>query len=135
MIASSIMLARSDYWCWGRVIPCAIRWRKSSAPSDVCRWHGVPLRVESKWKNDEMRPEAVRGRLIEELVQAECAFVIDDAESGEAADVVEILQGQHELIFRLYHCKYAHGQAPGIRMADLYEVCGQAIRSSCLRGS
>lgn len=46
--------------------------------------------------------------------------------------MVEILQGEHEVLFRLYHCKYAHGEEPGVRMADLYEVCGQAIRSSRL---
>ena len=29
----------------------------------------------------------------------------------------------------LYHCKYAHGDRPGARIDDLYEVCGQAQKS------
>lgn len=98
----------------------------------VINWQGVPLRFESKWKNGVMRPASVQGRLIEERIQCENTFVIDDDDAGEAADVVEILQGEHEVLFRLYHCKYAHGQEPGVRTADLYEVCGQAIRSSRL---
>lgn len=74
------------------------------------------------------KPRPSRGRLIEERVLSESSLAIDDA--GEAADVVEILQGEHEVLFRLYHCKYAHSDKPGVRMADLYEECGQAIRSS-----
>jgi hypothetical protein len=29
----------------------------------------------------------------------------------------------------LFHCKYSHGDAPGHRLKDLYEVCGQAQKS------
>jgi len=98
----------------------------------VLDWQGIPLRFESKWKNGVLRQASVQGRLIEDRLRSENTFVIDDDDAGEAADVVEILQGEQEILFRLYHCKYAHGQEPGVRMADLYEVCGQAIRSSRL---
>ena len=33
---------------------------------------------------------------------------------------------ENEIHFEFYHCKYAHGNNPGGRLSDLYEVCGQA---------
>jgi hypothetical protein len=71
-----------------------------------------------------------RDRLLEERLAAENAFVIDDDDTGEAADVIEIVQGEHDLVIRLFHCKYAHGEQPGVRVSELYEVCGEAVRSS-----
>ena len=34
-----------------------------------------------------------------------------------------------KIIIQFYHCKYSHGEIPGARVADLYEVCGQAEKS------
>jgi hypothetical protein len=98
----------------------------------VLNWAGVPITVESKWHRGQRREASVQGRLLEELIGADNAFVIDDDDSGEAADVVEIVQGQHQLIIRLYHCKFSGNTDPGVRVDDLYVVCGQAIRSSRL---
>lgn len=37
---------------------------------------------------------------------------------------------QHKkIVFHLYHCKYSHGEHPGARVSDLYEICGQAEKS------
>ena len=37
-----------------------------------------------------------------------------------------IKEMENEIHFEFYHCKYAHGNNPGGRLSDLYEVCGQA---------
>lgn len=50
-------------------------------------------------------------------------------------DIVALRVEQSELIIRLVHCKYSHGDAPGARVADLYEVCGQAQKSIMWRRS
>lgn len=104
------------------------------APEDIrtLDWSGVPITQESKWKNGQARTASVQGRLIDERVNAFNKFVIDDDDAGEAADIVEIAEGQSEFVFRLYHCKYASGAQPGARVKDLYEVCGQAVRSARL---
>lgn len=34
-----------------------------------------------------------------------------------------------ELVIRFVHCEYAHDGTVGTRVADLYEVCGQAQKS------
>lgn len=61
-------------------------------------------------------------------------MIIDDDGKGEAADVVTIkLVGDPAAPSRIdvefYHCKYSHAAAPGGRIEDLYEVCGQAQKS------
>ena len=96
----------------------------------VLDWTGIPIRTESKWRHGLLRSASVQGQLIVDRMSAENTFLIDDDDSGEAADVVEILQGEHEILIRLYHCKYSQGDEPGVRVGDLYEVCGQAVRSS-----
>jgi superfamily II DNA or RNA helicase len=100
----------------------------------VLDWAQTPIRTESKWRHGVLREASVQGHLIADRMNAENAFLIDDDDSGESADVVEILQAEHEVVIRLYHCKYAHGDEPGVRVSDLYEVCGQAVRSSRIVG-
>ncbi|MGY0234008.1 hypothetical protein [Longispora urticae] len=47
----------------------------------------------------------------------------------EIADIVALRIAPDGLPIWLVHCKYAHGDAPGRRVEDLYEVCGQAQKS------
>ena len=100
-------------------------------PTDIAvwNWSGIDLRTESKWKSGKMRPTSIQARVIEALVAKGNQFVIDDDDSGEAADIIELEVGNEDLIFRLFHCKYSKGDQPGQRVGDLYEVCGQAVRS------
>jgi hypothetical protein len=96
----------------------------------ILDWHNVPIRSESKWRGGVMRPESVQGRLIDTLLATSNTFIFDDDDTGEIADVVEIIIDQQDALIRLYHCKYSGGDEPGVRVGDLYEVCGQAIKSS-----
>lgn len=92
-------------------------------------WSGVDITVESKWKSGTLRPNSIQARLIEFLKTQHNQFVFDDDDSGEVADVVEILEAAQEVLFRFYHCKYSGGKEPGRRVKDVYEVCAQAARS------
>jgi hypothetical protein len=96
----------------------------------VLDWRDVPIRSESKWRGGLMRQESVQGRLIDTLLLASSTFIFDDDDTGEIADVIEIIVDQQEALIRLYHCKHSAGDEPGMRVGDLYEVCGQAIKSS-----
>jgi hypothetical protein len=62
------------------------------------------------------------------LEQEDWDVVIDDHGSGELADVVALRITDDELVVSLIHCKSTSGD-PGTRVADLYEVCGQAQKS------
>lgn len=95
-------------------------------------WTGVPLNLESKWKNGVARPHSIQGKMIADCIVQNNSIVFDDDDAGEAADIVEIGELNGIVTFKLYHCKYSSGELPGERKKDLYEVCGQAVRSSRL---
>ena len=92
-------------------------------------WAGTDIRAESKWRRGMCRRESIQAHVIDSLISKNNRFVFDDDDSGEIADIVEIVERSQEVIFRFYHCKYSSGSQPGERVKDLYEVCGQAVRS------
>jgi hypothetical protein len=97
-------------------------------------WTGTTITVESQ--TEAKLPNSIQYRAIAELTsEAAWDVVIDDDGSGEMADIVALRVDQSELTIRLVHCKYSHGASPGARVADLYEVCGQAQKSIMWRRS
>ena len=92
-------------------------------------WSGTDLNVESQ--GVEKNPASIQRVVIEELLARNPPpdIVFDDDGSGEIADVVAVREHDGRLTVELFHCKYAHGAAAGNRVADLYEVCGQAQKS------
>jgi hypothetical protein len=53
-----------------------------------------------------------------------------DDGSGEVADFITIDETETAVAFTLYHAKGSKGKIPGERVADVYEVCGQAVKST-----
>lgn len=92
-------------------------------------WQGVDLTKESQ--RPERRPDSIQFHMSAHL-RASSAFdvLIDDDGPGEAADLVglKVTDGKY-LDVTLVHCKYTKPTA-GLRVDDLYEVCGQAVRSA-----
>jgi superfamily II DNA or RNA helicase len=92
-------------------------------------WEGVDIRVESQ--GERRRQDSVQAYVARRLTAEEQFDVlIDDDRSGEAADLVGLRIDGNELVITLVHCKYSSGASPGARVADLYEVCGQAMRGA-----
>ena len=52
-----------------------------------------------------------------------------DHGSGEIADFVGFSEVGDRVSVTLFHCKGAGGESPGSRVGDVYEVCGQAVKS------
>ncbi|MFE4500170.1 DEAD/DEAH box helicase [Rhodococcus sp. NPDC056743] len=98
-------------------------------------WTGTTLTVESQTKNK--LPESIQFRAIADLMAATDPWdvILDDDGPGEIADIVAIRLDDQGLLIRLVHCKYSHNAAPGARVADLYEVCGQTQKSIMWRRS
>lgn len=95
-------------------------------------WTGVDLKKESQGVGKET--DSVQFRLIQSLLEkGESEIVFDDDGTGEIADVVAIktdsTESQDLIQLEMYHCKYSKDAAPGARVEDLYEVCGQAQKS------
>jgi hypothetical protein len=55
--------------------------------------------------------------------------VFCDDGSGEIADYITIEERNQVCYVTFYHCKASAARQPGNRVADLYEVCGQAVKS------
>lgn len=111
--------------------------RKTLSPYDSAKiqvwdWTGVDIRKESQGKSKDAT--SIQARVIRELKNRDYVMIVDDDGKGEAADVVAIrLTGDQaapkSIDVSLYHCKYSQDATPGQRIADLYEVCGQAQKS------
>ncbi len=93
-------------------------------------WGDTLQNQESRWKDGALRPRSIQQKFIEHLEQGPSAFIIDDDDAGESADIVAIEDGEQTITVTLWHCKYSSGTAPGNRVKDLYEVCGQAQKST-----
>ena len=91
-------------------------------------WKDINIRKESQGKNKEKG--TIQYHVIEQLKKKDCYSVIfDDDGAGEIADVVAIDDKGETIEIQFYHCKYSHGDKPGARLSDLYEVCCQAEKS------
>ena len=91
-------------------------------------WSTIDIRKESQGVQRDR--QSIQYRVIQDLVATDKYCVIfDDDGAGEIADIVSIIDGADKISIQFYHCKYAHGDNPGARVADLYEVCGQAEKS------
>ena len=90
-------------------------------------WTGVDITCESKWKGGNQRPLSVQQFVITQfLADQTFAIVIDDDDSGEAADVIGIRDTSDRVEVHLVHCTFLDATKAGSRADDLYVVCGQA---------
>ncbi len=91
-------------------------------------WTGTDIHKESQGINRDKN--SIQYHVIQNLISEDkFSIIFDDDASGEIADVVSIIESHDSISVHFYHCKYAHGESPGGRVADLYEVCGQAEKS------
>lgn len=91
-------------------------------------WTGVNLSNESQGI-DPKKTDSIQFKIISELKEGDYDIVYDDDYSGEIADVITVKQFDEYINIQLYHLKFAKAGAVSKRIDDLYEVCGQAIKS------
>jgi hypothetical protein len=96
-------------------------------------WDGCDITRETTQPPDGRRN--VQDQTVESVKQEfDNPIVIVDHNSGEIADVVALERygaGQGERVrAHFLHCKGSSEAAPGIRVADLYDVVGQTVRSA-----
>ena len=91
-------------------------------------WGSTNIQVESR--GSERKPDSIQTKAIEYVDGLDdWDLIIDDDGPGEAADVVALKVSGARLVVNLIHCKFSSSASPGHRVKDLYEVCGQAIKS------
>lgn len=100
---------------------------------DPWDWSGVDIETEAAYKTEDgqitFRAASVQQRVMEKCRIDGAVLVFNDDGSGESADVVAVFEEENSITVKLLHCKFSKGPNPGHRVADLYEVCGQAVKS------
>ncbi|WP_417667234.1 DEAD/DEAH box helicase [Pseudidiomarina sp.] len=95
-------------------------------------WSWGATKIHQESMRAERRADSVQGFTFAKIAD-EYSIVFDDDGKGEIADLVAIRESKDAIYVDLYHCKFCpmkDGVAtPGARVADVYEVCGQASRS------
>jgi hypothetical protein len=92
-------------------------------------WSGVNLRMESQGPSKDTA--SIQHHVSQHLRQTRSFDVLlDDDGTGEVSDLVGLTVTERELVVTLVHCKFSAEDKPGARVEDLYEVCGQAVRSA-----
>jgi len=100
-------------------------------------WDGVEQRKESQYsaidnaQRLELRRDSIQYHVIEYLKAADTNYdiIFDDDGTREIADIVALKVADDDLLVHLFHCKYSSRNKPGVRVQDVYEVCGQAQKS------
>lgn len=94
-------------------------------------WPDLGVNIKSESQGRGRKIDSIQYATIHHIVDQSSDIIFDDDGSGEIADIVSVkIDMKHKKIrFHLYHCKYSHGEHPGSRVSDLYEVCGQAEKS------
>ncbi|MCX4190268.1 DEAD/DEAH box helicase [Methylophaga sp. OBS3] len=86
----------------------------------------VNIHKESQGQNKN--PDSIQYAMIQELKQKGYWIIFDDDGANEIADIVAFKDEGETLAIEFYHLKYSSGDAPGSRIKDFYEVCGQVIK-------
>lgn len=108
-------------------------WHKSPPPEktyfdsdhiEVIDWSGVNIQKEFG------TPDSIHTFLINYLKLCDLDILIYDHGPGEIADFITIKEEKDIVKIELIHVKSATGKvATGERVGDVYEVCGQAVKS------
>jgi superfamily II DNA or RNA helicase len=114
----------------------------STAPEDPDQMFDTSLIEEVDWvaaRVDPLREKPGKGRgrsvfewLEERLMGSSAEVIFNDDGAGEVADFIAITSPENGTTdVQLFHCKAAARRpVPGDRVADLYEVVGQAVKSA-----
>jgi superfamily II DNA or RNA helicase len=96
---------------------------------DTLDWAAAEVDIRVEYVNGAGLSKSIQGHLATALNTDESDIVYWDHGSGETADFVTFKSRDDGGVdVRFYHCKGASGAAPGNRVSDVYEVCGQAVK-------
>jgi hypothetical protein len=95
---------------------------------EVCDWGDVDILTEYGTVNGQGR--SIHDEMRRRLIQSDAEIVFYDHGPGELADFVSVTTRPNQVLVDLYHCKASSAAAPGQRVQDAYEVCGQAVKSN-----
>lgn len=91
-------------------------------------WEGINLRKESQGPHRDQ--DSIQWYMSQRMIEAsDWDVVYDDDNAYEIADLVALKLMDRTVHIQLTHCKFASAGTPRAVIDDLYEVCGQAMKS------
>ena len=95
---------------------------------EIIDWANAGVDI-TKEKPDGAGQRSIFEWLQERLLASDAAIVFCDDGSGEIADFITVTETADGPRVKLFHCKASYRDRPGNRVDDLYDVCGQAVKS------
>jgi len=95
---------------------------------EVIDWEAAGVDM-TKEKPNGVPPQSIFEWLEQRLIQSTADVVFCDDGSGEIADYITVEQTAAGPRVKLFHCKASRRTIAGNRVDDLYDVCGQAVKS------
>ena len=93
-------------------------------------WSKANIRIESQWSKTERRiQEDSMQDVFSKMIEDDFHLIIDDDGSGEVADLIGINETDTAIDITLFHLKFALKGKVSDDINNLYQVCGQAIKS------
>jgi superfamily II DNA or RNA helicase len=92
-------------------------------------WSNTNIAKESQQVKPR-RTDSIQYQFIKKLKLEDYHIIYDDDGSGEIADVITIKEENHIIKIQMYHLKYAKEGKVSNDIGNLYEVCGQAQKST-----
>lgn len=89
-------------------------------------WDLIGTDILSEYEGDNSIHIAIRKNL---LSKTNYNCIIYDHGTGELADFITITRNKADISVEFYHIKAAGGKSFNSRVNDLYEVCGQCVKS------
>lgn len=116
--------------CWYAANP-AVRASYDAELIDVVDWNGAGVEIISECAPcKDATKISIQDYLGNSLRASAADVVYFDHGTGEMADYIAFTREADRILVALHHCKGAGGAAPGNRVDDVYEVCGQAVKSA-----
>mgnify|MGYP001557140176 CR=1 FL=1 len=85
--------------------------------------------IECEFSGNQAGKLHIHEKIEQYILSKAPSFLLYDHGSGEMADYISIKENASSILIELYHCKGAGGKTTGNRVDDVYELCGQAIKS------
>lgn len=93
---------------------------------EVYDWDGKGINIQSEFGNQD----SIHEKMLEEMIASGTEdIIIYDHGTGEIADIVTFKESLQEVTVSFYHVKASSKPRPGNRVDELYEVCGQVVKS------
>lgn len=98
------------------------------ANASTIQWAAAGVNIEEE--KPKLGIRSIFDWIGEVLTESDRTFVYCDDAAGEITDFLAVSWRDARPVLELYHCKASSSAKAGARVEDLYDVCGQVVRTA-----